>query len=386
MKIGITTYYYNTYNYGANLQAFALCKVLKDLGYDAEQIRFKPTDGFQKYKTSFLQGSIYSIKVIVSKALRFINHPIKILRYERRYKQRCFAVKKFCKNQTSHSKKIYTAKNIVKSCAIYDGFITGSDVVWSPITNSSILFLRFVTDDKFKIAYAPSLGTDTLTPDQEGQLIKDIQGYKAISIRERCGVDLISKLTTKSIIHCLDSTLLLAPDTWSQIASKRLISHSYIFCYFLGDNVKARALAIEVANNRNLKVVNIAYYWPSYRSIDDFGDYRLYDVSPADFLSLIKYADYIFTDSFHACIFSEMFEKNFFAFRRDPDSPLNIRISDFLVGVNSIEQYVDSADKESIQYINTHDSIDYNNAGIKNISELIRSSINFLKYSISGEI
>ena len=40
MKIGITTHYFNSNNYGGNLQAHALCKVLNQNGKQAEQICF----------------------------------------------------------------------------------------------------------------------------------------------------------------------------------------------------------------------------------------------------------------------------------------------------------------------------------------------------------
>ena len=59
------------------------------------------------------------------------------------------------------------------------------------------------------------------------------------------------------------------------------------------------------------------YLTGQYRKTDKkFGDIRLYRVSPPEFISLIKNADYVFTDSFHASVFSELYEKNFFAFRR----------------------------------------------------------------------
>ena len=38
-------------------------------------------------------------------------------------------------------------------------------------------------------------------------------------------------------------------------------------------------------------------------------DYHLDNVSPADFVSLIKNAEYVFTDSFHACVFSGIYKK-----------------------------------------------------------------------------
>ena len=41
MKIGVFTHYYLSDNYGGNLQAYAMCKVLHKLGHDAIQICYK---------------------------------------------------------------------------------------------------------------------------------------------------------------------------------------------------------------------------------------------------------------------------------------------------------------------------------------------------------
>ncbi len=41
-----------------------------------------------------------------------------------------------------------------------------------------------------------------------------------------------------------------------------------------------------------------------------------YDVSPSDFLRLVKNAEYVCTDSFHGTIFSLIFSRKFFTFRR----------------------------------------------------------------------
>ena len=39
-KIGILTFYHDSCNYGGNFQAYATCRVMNELGYDAEQIPF----------------------------------------------------------------------------------------------------------------------------------------------------------------------------------------------------------------------------------------------------------------------------------------------------------------------------------------------------------
>ncbi len=382
MKVGITTFYYHTYNYGANLQAFALCKVINDLGFHAEQLRFEPTEGFKKIKIGWVKKAEYSIKTNIFKVAQFIRHPRSKIVYYQRYKKRCRAVDLFCREYTPHSKKVYTAKNIHKSIKNYDGYVTGSDVVWSPKTSSSILFLRFVPSSHFKLAYAPSLGTSSLTEDERILLGQDLRGFHALSTREKSCTDLISSLTGKPVEHCLDSTLLLSRSVWENITSTRLVSEKYVFCYFLGNNKRARELAVEYATVHNLRVVNISYYWDAYKPLDDFGDVRLYDVSPADFLSLIRYSDCVFTDSFHACVFSQVFETPFFAFRREVDDPRSIRIWDFLNNTGTLHRYIDTDDKESFDYVNQLFPVNYNVSGISLLNSQIDSSIKYLKLNL----
>lgn len=139
MRIGITTFYYKVYNYGANLQAYALCRVLEKMGYEAEQLCFNTSDGFPEYELPFPRNVIIGIKVFIAQIILTARH----FKYFILHKQRLRAVERFLNKRVPHSKRIYKLSNIAESQAEYDMFITGSDVVWSPVTNSPIFFLRF---------------------------------------------------------------------------------------------------------------------------------------------------------------------------------------------------------------------------------------------------
>ena len=48
----------------------------------------------------------------------------------------------------------------------------------------------------------------------------------------------------------------------------------------------------------------------SYNKVDEnFGDYAPFDVGPAEFVNLIRNAEYVFTDSFHGSVFSMLYQK-----------------------------------------------------------------------------
>jgi hypothetical protein len=59
----------------------------------------------------------------------------------------------------------------------------------------------------------------------------------------------------------------------------------------------------------------------TYISYDeDVVDEKPYNVGPAEFINLIRNAEYVCTDSFHCCVFSILNSTKFFAFRRWPDA------------------------------------------------------------------
>ena len=48
-----------------------------------------------------------------------------------------------------------------------------------------------------------------------------------------------------------------------------------------------------------------------------FGDVHDYTSGPREFLDLIRHADFVVTDSFHACVFSMIFKTPFVVFERN---------------------------------------------------------------------
>ena len=133
-----------------------------------------------------------------------------------------------------------------------------------------------------------------------------------ISIREKESISALKDLTDKPIEHVLDPTMLLKKEEWDNICEERMVEGDYLFCYFLGNNENIRKVAKEYAVSKELRLVTLPFLNGKYRAVDDgFGDILLYDVSPNQFLSLIKYASFVMTDSFHATVFSHLYERLF---------------------------------------------------------------------------
>ena len=78
----------------------------------------------------------------------------------------------------------------------------------------------------------------------------------------------------------------------------------------------AREMANAVKNKTGKKIFSIPCMDEVNLEDLQFGDKQLYDVGPSEFLSYIKNAAYVITDSFHGTVFSVLFNKQFAVYNR----------------------------------------------------------------------
>lgn len=363
MKIGIVTHYYKSENYGGNLQAYALCKVLNDMGHEAEQISLDK----KKDKGLYLKFKELGKKILLS-----------LKRNRKLVKARSLAFRGFNQEIIPHS-IAYSEKSIRECVQNYDAFITGSDQVWNPRDVCDAYLLRFAPSDKIKLSYAASIARNQLSQEIQERYKRALLDYKAISVRENEAVPLIAPLTDKDVRVVLDPTLLLTKEDWLSMAEPSGIKEDYLFCYFLGNNERSRKLAEEYAKKNNLKIVTLPHLIGKRRKCDDnFGDYKLYDVSPQRLIGLINEAKCVFTDSFHATVFSIICQKEYFVFHRSALKTMSSRIYTLTSLFGTKERFCDCESKESIGYIESLDKIDYS-CERESYIKLREESIGFLK-------
>lgn len=365
-RIGILTYYYESINYGGVLQSYALPRVLKKLGYVSEQICYtKEKEPIRNYNLFRL------LKLLIKKCIYyFLNIKLK----DRYNKFKIF------RKSVPHSSLIYTDKNIDKSLKYYDIFITGSDQVWNLTWYCPAFFLNFVPLGTKKLSYGASLGRTKLSSEEKSFFRKNLVNYSAISVRELDAVNLLESEINIKIEHVLDPTLLLTKEEWDEICSERLVKGKYLFCYFIGDNSEIRKIAKKYAKIHNLKLVVLPHAMGFTFSDCFWGDLKMYDIGPSEFISLIKYADYIMTDSFHGCVFSCIYKKQFNVFQRSNKKNMSSRIYSLLSLYNVKERFCDSVEKQDINYIETLSEIKYE----KNIEfdTLYDKSIKYLQKNL----
>lgn len=377
-RIGITTLYYNSLNFGGVLQAYALCEALKQLGYDAQQILVQ-----RVYVNSTRKVKWYEY-FNVAKIFRKIKRMATAKKETKQNKslanivaQRKKAFESFY-NLVPHS-QVYLQTELEKCLDDYDTFITGSDQVWSCGELDSPYFLGFVPEGKKKLSYAASIGKTSVDPRLQEVFESELDKYDGISVREQDAVALLKPYTEKEVVWCLDPTLLLDKKDWERVASDRKIDDPYVLCYFLGDDLAHRKLATEYAKNHGLKVVTFPHYPGNYHSADEgFGDICLADASPQDFLALIKNAAMVFTDSFHASVFSWRFQKEFFVFGRKQHKGMAGRLYSLMNLLELKGRFIEELDKNTLDCIETTAKLDYAKP-FKEYEAMKTSSIAFLK-------
>ena len=387
MKIGIITQYYESYNYGGNLQSYALVKTLNNLSFNAEQISynyFVPAE-FLSFKEKIKKYPFY--KVVKKVIKRIINIPKDIYMksmnksFVNNINIRRQSFVEFNKSIIMHSATIYDRYLVKESVRSYDVFITGSDQVWNFAWYNPSFFLDFVSSDKKKISYAASISMNSLTVEQKDIFRKHLKDFDAVSVREKSDVELIKDLSPVPVVNTLDPTLLLSREDWDEVCSDRVVDEKYLFSYFLGNNKKERKFAKEFAKRKGLKVVTLPHMC-GYQSADkNFGDYQLWDVGPEKFLSLIKHAEYVFTDSFHAVVFSNIYHKQYYVFNRSSKGEMSSRIYNITELFDEQDRYCDTKEKETINYIENLAPINYDREFTK-FEEMKEISIDFLKNSL----
>ncbi|SFI04058.1 Polysaccharide pyruvyl transferase [Pseudobutyrivibrio sp. OR37] len=382
-KVGITTHYTNSCNYGGVLQAYALCTVINNLGEDAKQICYVPKNEsmVNRINRAFIEHRF--VPVLKNQCISSINNLIgKIINSDKKIAVLRKSFNEF-RFSIPHTNIIYD-ENTIDECDDFDIYITGSDQVWNLTLNDyykKFYWLTFVKSG-IKASYAASISSKNIPNNYKNLIKKWLYDYDYISVREKSDVNnLTNIINDKNIEWVMDPTLLLETEQWEKIAEPNSYQNEkYVFCYFLGNSISARKRIKLWAQNNNYKIITIPYMLGQFRCCDmNFGDERLFDVSPERWLALIRDADIVCTDSFHAVVFSLIFHKNFIVFRRTSDrskESMNERLYS-LLNMTNCENRIVSRNNTIDEIVNRR-ILDYNYIDEKIKKEKIKS-INYLK-------
>lgn len=330
MKIAIITLF-NNGNIGASLQAYALNRVLTRLGHNCEDLKYvRISDGRTDNSNHWRKRWAL---LMTSKGRRiFVQKSIFSICFRKTKKNRKHLIRVFEQRYLPQSRRNYKGEQELLNADLdYDCYICGSDNIWNINKFDPSFMLSFVRKGK-KLSYAAGFSTIDLSEKEKETMLPLIKELSVISVRELSGLRLLNKLLPDiDIRQDIDPTMLLSAEEWSEIsAGIPKLPDRYIFCYILGAEKNARETAKKVSSILGLPIVTIPHATTFQIADKKFGDVKLKNIGPQQFITLFSCADFVITDSFHGSIFSILNRKQFIAFRRfsdeSKDSNLNLRL------------------------------------------------------------
>ena len=279
-SVGIITLV-GMFNYGNRLQAYATSKIYVLLGYRSVLLELdrglSPIDSF---------------KLTVHRVLGHkIDEPDALMTEVRKDSFGRFS-------RLMETVQVSSTNDAYISALEY--LSVGSDQVWNPYfirRYEDWFMLDFVPSER-KIALSPSIGIDELNDKQARRLAKSLRSYKAVSVREKRGAELIKECSGLDAEVICDPTLVLPAEDWRAVADGRCTPDApYVFTYLLGGvGAEAADVLDKVTDHGRIPVIPLS----------DRQKPGEPDAGPAEFIDLIDHAEHVVTDSFHAAVFSSI--------------------------------------------------------------------------------
>lgn len=389
-KVGIVSCYFQ-HNYGSMLQAYATQKALDKLGIENETINIEGFNGeIKKAKIKYFIKASLTSDILLSKlgmAKNVLRKKFSKNEYGELSKIRAKKFDDFAANNFRLSQKYSSKKELGDSCKDnYSAVLVGSDQLWLPGNIAADYYtLNFVPKTVNSIAYSTSFGQSSLPKDSEKKAKVFLRKIKHIGVREESGQKLVKKLAHRDVPVVCDPTLLFDGDEWMDIQQEEaIVKEPYIFCYFLGNNPPHREFAKRLRAATGCKIVALTHLDEFVKCDEDYADEKKYDVDPADFLNLVRNASYVCTDSFHSSVFSILYKKDFFTFRRyarQTKQSTNSRL-DTLFKLAGITGKVKNGDENINECIK--EKVDYEEV-YKNLEKIRKESYDYLEKALEDK-
>ena len=308
MKIGILTLPPRA-NYGGILQAYALQTVLERMGNEVELIRIQK----RKPRGLILRLCAYGFRM-TRNLFRKDKTPVFIEYYEKNMSKHTWRFIQSYIHQTVL--KDFTEENLSK----YDVIVVGSDQIWRrqyiPSTGLNIadVFGKSILESKIRlVAYAASFGVHNweFTKDETEIIRCGLEGFKAVSVREDSGVVLCRNLGINAK-HVIDPTMLLDKSDYLRLVDKSKIKcrKSGLMTYVLDMTSEKEAFIQRLAEEKGLNI----FATNNPKVSDPNAKLSEKQQPPLEqWLQGFEDAEFVITDSFHACVFSILFGKPFVA-------------------------------------------------------------------------
>lgn len=281
-----------TQNYGAALTSYALYKELEQFGYSAVLIDLPLIGGGwekNRYPTDSLDRTFIAEHALTTEKLNL--------------------------------------RNIRLLDSICDSFIYGSDSLWGGGYEYQLYFLEGVLfgskvgQKKYRISFSTSFGSwqGTKCNSVERQYVSMLlKHFHHISVREKAGVILCETEFGVKATWTLDPVWLLPVEEYEKVMDPDTdLPNEFVFAYILQPLPDKMRMVKYLSDKLDKKVVFVSDMNKGYRR--QFGEYKRYDfiyrddMAVSTWLTAVKTAAFVITDSYHGMCFSMIFKKQFLA-------------------------------------------------------------------------
>ena len=362
-SIGIVSYNINCNftNYGSALQSWALSRTIGNFGYEPVLVDYCPkvlenADALNPIKqmwdkdSEIVRLTEMSMPAIKENFYKFENF------YTNRFRR---TAKKYFDNDFN---------DIVEDEKV-ERFVCGSDTIFCIDEFKGFAEGYYANFDCMKgksISYAASFGDSHFSDDDYMTLKQRLQNFRALGLRENDMVDYVKSQVSVPVQRTIDPTLLLKQEDYDTIATERLVAEKYLLLYSRRHNAQMYAYAEKIAKERNLKIVDI-----SLKAVGEKDHIPYYQSGVEEFLSLVKYAECVVTNSFHGIILSVQYRRQFYGFTRQE---CNTKINELMELFGLSGCLLVTGDEKTLE-------IDYEKVH-SNIGKARTKSLEFLKKSL----
>ena len=339
------------------MQLYALQRIVKGMGHDPYTFYIKEEQPTFRAK---VKDFIYNLYVRILKGQK-----VELLRRWVTEEERCILDKNtwdFVHSNVQLTEYLKSTKDFYNlDITKYDAYIVGSDQVWrEPYSiDLPLYYFNFLDSETKRMSYAASFGRSDIKEYSSSQIVQCkqlLQRFNIVTVREKDGVDICKKEFGIDAKQVVDPTLLLPEWEYDKLADKgKIFNHGkpYVFIYLLDPDKEQLELIRLFSKDKDMEIVNILPRKSNNKtkSLEELVYPHVYDI-----LSGFKNASYVFTDSFHASVFSIIFKRQFFVFLNENRG--TSRITSLLADYNLSDRIIsDSIAINDINYSKLNTSI-----------------------------
>lgn len=287
MRVGILTFH-EIYNPGAFWQAYATVQTVRGLGHEPVVIdytspshRIRPLGELRRLGT---------------------------WRHPRYWLDRVRKHVAFCRDRKTllpMTPRVHTHQEL--EAMPFDAVLVGSDIVWDfrnpRLGRDPVYFGEHLTTERL-IAYSPSCGPCDVESPAPEFVARGLARFHALSVRDEKTRDFVRRVSGREALLLPDPTFAL--EASSLPAAPVPVDPPYL-CVYAMDHYVSPDFIREIrrfARDRGLPVVAVGYR-------NRWADRNVVEAGPCAWLSCLKAAAFVATNTFHGTIFSLLLGKSF---------------------------------------------------------------------------